>query len=84
MATATDPLLVQPCPSRKKKTWIEIRLVGENDKPVPDVAYRIWLPDGQTRNGKLDGDGSARVDDIDPGTCMVTFPDLDMEAWEGI
>ena len=79
-----DPLLVQDCPLRKKKTWIEIRLIGENDEPIAGAAYRIVLPDGQTRDGQLDADGLARVDDIDPGTCVVTFPELDKEAWEGI
>ena len=82
MATASDPLLVQECPL-KKKTWIEIRMVGEDNKPVPNVAYRILLPSGEKREGQLDGDGLARVDNIDPGTCVVTFPDLDMEAWQG-
>jgi hypothetical protein len=81
---ASDPLVVQDCPLKKPKTWIEIRLIGENDEPVPGAAYRIWLPDGQARDGRLDSDGMARVDNIDPGTCLVTFPDLDREAWEAI
>ena len=32
--------------------------------------------------GTLDGDGFARVEGFDPGECMVTFPNLDKEAWE--
>jgi hypothetical protein len=77
---------VQPCPLKKnpQKTWIAIQLVGEDDKPIPGIAYRILLPDGSTCEGVLDDDGSARVDGIDPGTSMVTFPDLDKDAWEGI
>jgi hypothetical protein len=76
---------VQPCPLKNpKKTWIAIQLVGEDDKPIPGIAYRILLPDGETSEGVLDDQGSARVDGIDPGTAMVTFPDLDKDAWEGI
>jgi hypothetical protein len=77
---------VQPCPLNKnpEKTWIAIQLVGEDDKPIPGISYRILLPDGDTREGVLDDEGSARVDNIDPGMSMVTFPDLDKDAWEGI
>ena len=33
-------------------------------------------------DGTLDEKGHARVDHIDPGTCKVTFPNLDKDAWE--
>jgi hypothetical protein len=62
-------------------TWIEIRLVGEDDGPIPGQRYRIELPDGSVRGGQLDGEGRARVEEIPPGSCQVTFPDLDAEAW---
>jgi hypothetical protein len=89
MASAPDPLVVQGCqqdPQKQQtqpKTWIEILLVGEDDKPVPDLAYRVWLPDGTTRDGHLNDNGFARIDNIDPGACVVTFPTLDTDAWEG-
>jgi hypothetical protein len=66
----------------EEKTWIEIELVDENDEPVPGEKYRITLPDGRVAEGTLDTNGSARVSGIDPGTCQITFPDLDKEAWE--
>ena len=34
--------------------------------------------------GTLDNNGFARVDGIDPGTCKITFPELDKDAWEKI
>jgi type VI secretion system secreted protein VgrG len=68
---------------KTKKSWIEIVLVDDDDKPVPGEAYRITLPDGTTlAEGTLDENGFARVDGIDPGTCQVTFPDLDKDSWE--
>jgi hypothetical protein len=76
--------IIQECPLRKEKTWIAIQLVGEDDKPIPGVGYRILLADGTTQEGFLDSKGNARVDNIDPGTCVVTFPGLDHDAWEGI
>jgi type VI secretion system secreted protein VgrG len=69
--------------NRAKKHWIEIELVNEDGDAVPGERYRITLPDGTTvADGTLDDKGWARVDHIDPGTCQVTFPNLDREAWE--
>jgi hypothetical protein len=67
----------------KKTSWIEIEMVNQDDRPVPGKHYRITLADGETvAEGTLDPKGFARVDGIDPGTCKVTFPDLDKDAWE--
>jgi type VI secretion system secreted protein VgrG len=69
--------------NREKKSWIEIELLDEAGQPVPGEAYRITLPDGTTvAEGTTDEKGRARVDHIDPGTCKVTFPNLDKDAWE--
>jgi type VI secretion system secreted protein VgrG len=69
--------------NKQKKSWIEIELMDEANKPVPGEAYRVTLPDGTTlAEGTLDEKGFARVDGIDPGTCKVTFPNLDKDAWQ--
>jgi type VI secretion system secreted protein VgrG len=69
--------------NKDKKHWIEIELLDEAGKPVPGEPYKVTLPDGSTvADGTLDGKGRARVDNIDPGSCKVTFPNLDKEAWE--
>jgi type VI secretion system secreted protein VgrG len=66
----------------KKTAWIEIELIDEADEPVPSEKYEITLPDGSVAKGTLDGDGFARVDGIEPGSCEIAFPDLDKDAWE--
>lgn len=67
------------------KSWIEIELVDEDEQPVPGERYRIILPDATTvAEGTTGSDGKAKVSGIDPGTCKITFPDLDKEAWEKI
>ena len=76
-----SPSPVQDCPL-KKKTWIEIALIGQDGEPVAGARYRIFLGDGTKMEGSLDGEGRARVDHIDPATCVVTFPDLDKDAWK--
>jgi len=62
-------------------TWIEILLVGEDDKPIPRERYRIELPDGSVREGTLNEKGLARLEGIEAGDCEVTFPSLDKAAW---
>jgi hypothetical protein len=66
---------------RKRRTWVEIELADEDGKPMTGESYRITLPDGTVREGVLDEAGQARVPDIDPGSCVVTFPRLDQSEW---
>ena len=65
-------------------SWIEIELVGEDDKPIPGEEYRITMPDDTVKSGTLDDKGLARVERIKKGTCKVTFPGLDKDAWEKV
>jgi hypothetical protein len=65
---------------RKQLSWVEIQLVDTAGKPVPGIRYRIELPDGQFQDGTLDETGRARADQIEPGTCWISFPDYDKEV----
>jgi type VI secretion system secreted protein VgrG len=67
---------------KKKCSWIEIELIGEDGKPYPGEAYQIKCPDGSLASGTLDEKGFARLEGIEPGSCDITFPGLDKEAWE--
>ena len=75
----------QPCPYAKAKldmTFIEIALVGEDGSPVSSIKYKVKLPNDAVVQGFLNKDGKARIDNIPaPGTCEVTFPELDTDAW---
>jgi type VI secretion system secreted protein VgrG len=68
--------------AQQEKSWIEIKLVDENNDPVPGERYRIELPGGKIAEGTLDQNGFAKVNRIKPGTCKVTFPRLDKDTWE--
>ena len=57
------------------KDWIEIRLKSADGKPKPDEKYKITFADGTERDGNLDGEGVARIEDIPPGPYRVDFPD---------
>jgi len=67
---------------KKKTSWIEIEMVDEQGGPVSGETYRITLPDGTTAEGTLDDKGFARVDGIEPGTCKISFPNIDRDEWE--
>jgi hypothetical protein len=77
----------QPPQTREEKaekpSWIEIELVDKKGKPVAGEAYSVKLPDGTTvADGTLDDKGFARVEGIEPGTCKITFPRLEKQAWK--
>lgn len=65
-----------------KTHWIAIKLVDEDDNPVPGERYKIALPDNSVAEGTLDAKGCARLNAIDPGQCQVSFPKLDADCWE--
>lgn len=64
------------------KTWIAIQLVDEVGHPVPNAGYKVTLPDGSIMTGSLDDQGLARFDEIDPGDCKITFPEIDAREWK--
>lgn len=78
-ASAPDEL--PPAPIEEEATdWIEIVVRDDEGRPY-DGPYRIHLPDGSIFDGKL-SNGRVRHSGIKPGTCKVTFPELDAAAWK--
>jgi hypothetical protein len=78
---------VAPLPPAKKRagaTWIEISLRDDHDppRPMPYRRYRIETTDGMVREGRLDANGKARVEGIDPGNCDITFPEFHGDDWK--
>ena len=68
--------------NKVKTHWIKIKLVDEAGQPVTGEQYKITLPDGSVDTGSLDEKGEAEIKGIDPGSCKITFPNLDKDAWE--
>jgi hypothetical protein len=86
-AAAAQPDVAEAAPPRavdrrpKQKTWVEFKLVDDDGVPVEGAEYRVKLPDGSIRTGTLDDQGWVRFDDIDPGNCEITFPELELRDW---
>jgi hypothetical protein len=82
---------VQPCGaapaapttvSAAKRHFVAIEMVDEEGKAAAGEDYRLTLPDGTVHEGTLDKKGRDRINGIDPGTCKITFPNLDKDSWE--
>lgn len=80
----TQPTHKPKSPKNDKKTsWIEVELTDDDGDPVAGEKYRVTLTDGTTlAEGTTDEKGQARIESIDPGSCKVTFPNLDGSTWE--
>lgn len=63
------------------RTWVAVRLVDSDGKPVPGQRYKIQLPDSSIEEGTLDADGSVRFNNLLPGQCQVRFPDIHGDEW---
>ena len=84
IGSSVRPCSADPAPtlvSTGKKHWVEIALVDEESNPCSGRAYKIQLPNGSVLTGTLDSRGLARINGIDPGTCKVSFPELDKSSW---
>jgi hypothetical protein len=62
---------------KAKKTFVHIALLDAEGKPVAKEPYKVTLPDGRIVSGELDQNGTARIDNVDPGKCKIRFPELD-------
>lgn len=69
------PPAAEPAPAL---TWVAFTVVDDDDpaRPLTDARFRLRLPDASAVAGALDGDGHARVDDIEPGRCWLELTDL--------
>jgi hypothetical protein len=83
LATKPTPPPEPEPPPPPKKTWVEFVLLDEEGVPVPEEKYSVELPDGSTKEGSLDADGKVRIEDIEDGTCWVTFPEIKVRKRPG-
>lgn len=71
-------------PEPPKTDWVEFVLVDPEGQPVPHEAYRVEFADGSVREGYVGEDGSVRFGGVKPGSCKISFPELDAGDWKGI
>lgn len=66
-------------PPATGKTFIEIELRDQSGRLFP-TRLVVTLPDGSTREPAFDG--FVRLNNLDPGTCDIEFPDFDGRSWD--
>ncbi len=53
------------------KDWIELEYKNAEGKPMANKEYKLFLPNGEVRKGKLDGNGYAKINNVPPGLIKV-------------
>jgi len=72
--TVEEPTLAPVSPERTETSWIEIEMVGEDDKPIPNIRYEVKQTDGRTvAGGRLDRLGIIRATVPESSTYMIGF-----------
>lgn len=57
--------------------WIEVQVTDEDGNPLIDEDYVLFLPNGERREGKTDGNGFVKERDIPSGEISIEFPNLE-------
>jgi hypothetical protein len=55
---------------------VGVRLKDNTGKPMAGQICHIVLPSGEVWEGTLDEKGEAKVEQLDPGNCTISFPGL--------
>ncbi len=65
------------CSARSKllkfQDWIELRLRDEEGNSIGNRPYRVHCANGEIKEGTLDGDGYAKVENLPPGRTRVSY-----------
>ena len=56
--------------------FIEVELKDDEGNALKDEEYILYLPNGEVRKGKLDGNGYKKEEKVPGGNFSITFPNL--------
>lgn len=79
--TAAPAPAPAPRPAVATQTWIEFEIQFEDGSPFMGNCV-VELPGGVRSEGAPDDQGVIRIERLDPGTCKISFPELDAPAWK--
>ncbi|NRR30697.1 peptidoglycan-binding protein [Oxalobacteraceae bacterium] len=71
----------EACPLVKRSV-IEARVVGDDGKPLMDVAVQLKKNAGEVLRGKTDLEGVVRFEQLEAGSYQLGLYQLDGDAWE--
>lgn len=58
------------------KDYVEIELKDEEENPIGNESYILYLSDGSIRQGQLDNNGYKKEEKIPPGINTLMFPNI--------
>jgi len=56
------------------KDYVEVHLEDENNQPMENQDFKLYLPDGTEKDGTTDEEGYARIEGVPPGPYTIAFP----------
>ncbi|KPY23439.1 Rhs element Vgr protein [Pseudomonas syringae pv. philadelphi] len=59
--------------AKANPTWLELNLHYDNLEPVPGASYHVDFADGSKREGVLDDDGFARLENVPQGLAKIYY-----------
>ncbi len=73
-------VVVEVCVARSDllyvEDFIEVEALDEDDHPLQEEPYVLFVCNGEVREGALDGSGQAREEKIPAGMCNLRLPEL--------
>ena len=67
-------------PEEEEKQWVEIKLLDDSGEPMIEQDYWIKDAEGGEHQGKTDKKGMAKLENLPPGDCEVSFSEQ-LEGW---
>jgi OmpA family len=64
-----------------ERTWIEVRVVDDNNQPISNKRARLHLTDGRVLEKMLGDDGLMRAEEIPAGVCRFVLPVKARAEW---
>jgi hypothetical protein len=68
------PSAPAPSVTAEPKSWIGVKLVSTDGKPLTGLRLEFTSADGAVRTLSTDSKGEVRVDDIPAGNCKIALP----------
>ena len=63
------------------RTFIEIRIVDDNNNPISGKRAKLFLTDDRVLDTVLEADGVIRAEEIPAGNCRLELPVADRAEW---
>jgi hypothetical protein len=70
-----------PPPRPSEDHWVEFRFRDAGGRPIAGARYKVDLPDGSDKMGKLDSGGGVRKESQPRGSARLELSDVDEARW---